>query len=97
MYYLHCIFFIIGLFHINNVPWTDSHVLYTLDYTVPELQLHMIYRSTLHLNTYVQMLNIDTVYYMFYHKMQISWPDYGSRPIGLLDKHIKTFAEQRGI
>ena len=43
------------------------------------------------------MLNIDTVYYMFYHKMQISWPDYGSRPIGLLDKHIKTFAEQRGI
>ena len=37
------------------------------------------------------------VLYMFYHKMQISWPGYGSRPIGLLDKQIKTFAEQRGI
>ena len=43
------------------------------------------------------MLDINTLCYMFYHKMRISWPDYGSRPIGLLDKQIKTFAEQRVI
>ena len=34
---------------------------------------------------------------MFYHKMQISSPAYGSRPIRLLDIQIEIFAGHQGI
>ena len=34
---------------------------------------------------------------MFYHKMQISLPAYGSRPIRLLDIQIEIFAGHQGI
>ena len=61
----------------------------------------MLYHSAFHRYTgyqhIVQILDIDAACYMFYRKMQISLPAYGSRPIRLLDIQIEIFAGHQGI